>query len=84
MEAFLEAVDTYFKDRIERNNITLELNCSFQKTDIFEPINFYSRLCDDDSQGTVERLPKPFEIVHHEGEIISIVFIDARRDKKLD
>ena len=29
MEAFLEAVDTYFKDRIERNNITLELNCAF-------------------------------------------------------
>jgi hypothetical protein len=33
----------------------------------------------EDDLGTVELLEKPFTIDHQEGDIISIVFIDARR-----
>ena len=84
LETFLEAINKYFKERIEKNNVILELNCAFEKTDIFEPFNCEYRLCKDDSFGEVQRLTKPFQMRHQEGEIISIVFVDARHGNLMD
>lgn len=83
LEVFLEAINFYFAERLEKNNILIELNCAFSKTDIFEPITMEYRATEDDL-GTVELLEKPFTIDHQEGDIISIVFIDARRGQGND
>ena len=42
LELFLMAVNKYYSERLEKNNIMLELNCAFQKTDIFD--GFFSIL----------------------------------------
>ena len=71
-------MNIYYKDRLEKNNIILELNCALQKTDVFEPIQVTHRLKDNDSLGEVEPLNGPFTIDHQEGDIISIIFVNAR------
>lgn len=78
LEAFFDAINTYYADRMEKNNILIELNCAFQKTDIFEPFQIEYKSTVDDS-GHVEPLATPKTIEHQEGDIISIIFVDARR-----
>ena len=77
LELFVEAINTYYADRLERNNVILELNCAFQKTDVFEPFALEYRLKDSDT-GEVERLKAPFILDHQEGDMISLIFVDAR------
>lgn len=74
---FLEAINKYYWERLERNNVVLELNCAFQKTDIFEPFSLEYKLSES-RDGEVELMTQPFVIDHQEGDIISIVFVDAR------
>ena len=54
----------------------IEVNCAFQKSDIFEPIELEYLVAND--AGKVEKLPEPISISHKEGDIISIVFVDAK------
>ena len=53
LEVFLEAINKYYWERLERNNVVLELNCAFQKTDIFEPFSLEYRLSES-RDGEVE------------------------------
>ena len=79
LEVFLEAINKYYWDRLERNNVILELNCAFQKTDVFEPFSLEYKLASGSSRdGEVELLQKPYTIDHEEGDIINIIFADAR------
>lgn len=76
LERFLQALNEYYASKIERNNVTIEVNCAFQLNDLFEPIAlkyFVTQL------GTVQRLPQPHMLHHTEGNIINIVFVDARK-----
>ena len=52
-EVFLEAINKYYWERLERNNVVLELNCAFQKTDIFEPFSLEYKLSES-REGEVE------------------------------
>ena len=63
LEMFIESINTYYRDRLERNNVILELNCAFQKTDVFESFSMDYRLKRSDT-GEVERMNKPFVIDH--------------------
>ena len=80
LEVFLEAINKYFWDRLERNNVILELNCAFQKTDVFEPFTLEYKMAEGERDDEVDLLKKPFAIDHEEGDIISIIFADARQE----
>ena len=73
---FLEALNLYFAEKLERNNVLIEVNCAFQKSDIFEPIELEYKVADN--AGRVQKLQNPFTISHEEGDIISVVFVDAK------
>lgn len=75
-EVFLEALNLYFAEKLERNNVLIEVNCAFQKSDIFEPIELEYKVADN--AGRVQKLPSPYTIAHKEGDIISVVFVDAK------
>ena len=59
---FLEALSIYFKEKLERNNVLIEVNCAFQKSDIFEDIELEYRVADN--AGRVEKLPRPYTLSH--------------------
>ena len=46
-ECFLEALNLYYKEKLERNNVLIEVNCAFQKSDIFEPIELEYRVANN-------------------------------------
>ena len=75
-EVFLEALNLYFAEKLERNNVLIEVNCAFQKSDIFEPIELEYKVADN--AGRVQKLPSPYTSAHKEGDIISVVFVDAK------
>jgi hypothetical protein len=54
-EVFLEALSSYYRDKLERNNVLIEVNCAFQKSDIFEPIELEYRVANN--AGKIEKLP---------------------------
>ena len=61
----------------------IELNCAYQKTDAFEPFILDQCVSCDDS-GRVEQLSRPGTIEHVEGDIISVVFVNARKEAGLE
>ena len=63
LEVFIQAINFYYAEKLEKNNILIELNCAFSKTDVFEPITVEYRMKADDL-GAVELLSKPFTIDH--------------------
>ena len=54
-EVFLEALSSYYRDKLERNNVLIEVNCAFQKSDIFEPMELEYRVANN--AGKIEKLP---------------------------
>ena len=84
LEIFLDAVNEYFKDRLEKNNVILELNCAFEKTDVFEPFTCDYVLTEGEDGDKLQRLKQPWKLDHQEGEIISVIFVDARRPDYLE
>ena len=54
-EVFLEALSSYYRDKLERNNVLIEVNCAFKKSDIFEPIELEYRVANN--AGKIEKLP---------------------------
>ena len=54
-EVFLEALSSHYRDKLERNNVLIEVNCAFQKSDIFEPIELEYRVANN--AGKIEKLP---------------------------
>ena len=75
-EVFLEALSSYYRDKLERNNVLIEVNCAFQKSDIFEPIELEYKVANN--SGQVQKLPSPYTISHKEGDIINLLFVDAK------
>ena len=59
---FLEALSIYFKEKLERNNVLIEVNCAFQKSDIFEDIELEYKVADN--SGRVEKLARPYTLSH--------------------
>lgn len=72
---FLEALNNYFHDKLESNNITIEVNCAFQKNDLFEPVEIKHAV---NALGNVEEI-EPRLIEHNEGDILNVLFVDARQ-----
>lgn len=69
---------------MEKNNVILELNCAFEKTDIFEPFTCDYQLTEGEDGDKLQRLEQPWKLDHQEGEIISVIFVDARRPDYLE
>jgi hypothetical protein len=58
--------------------VVIEVNCAFQKNDLFEAFRVDHEVTGNSGKVAPLRLGE-FEIDHREGDIISIIFVDARK-----